>query len=102
MNGKALHSFPKTNPFENIPIDGVRTGPRQIGWMKNEKETLVYVEALDKGDWEVNVPFRDEIFKLEWKDSIKQEIKSLVKLKNRFESKEFLEKELLSVFLALT
>jgi len=43
----------------DVPIDGVRTGPRQIGWHASEPATLVWCEALDDGDPERDVPHRD-------------------------------------------
>lgn len=91
LNGRPIYSFSKVGPFENLPISGVPMGPREIGWIKNEKESLFYVEALDKGDWEVSAPYRDEIIKLEWKEVEKPELKSLMKLKNRFSNIEFVE-----------
>jgi len=35
---------------ENVPVDGVRTGPRDAEWRPGEEATVVYVEALDGGD----------------------------------------------------
>jgi dipeptidyl aminopeptidase/acylaminoacyl peptidase len=35
---------------ENVPVDGVRTGPRSFEWRPGEEATVVYVEALDGGD----------------------------------------------------
>ena len=44
---------------ENIPIEGVRTGPRNITWKSSAEATLVWNEALDGGDPGVETPFRD-------------------------------------------
>jgi dipeptidyl aminopeptidase/acylaminoacyl peptidase len=44
---------------EAIPIDGVRTGPRDVQWMAGAADTLAWVEALDDGDPEREVPHRD-------------------------------------------
>jgi dipeptidyl aminopeptidase/acylaminoacyl peptidase len=35
---------------ENVPIEGVRTGPRSHGWQQSAPATLVWLEALDGGD----------------------------------------------------
>ena len=35
---------------ENIPIEGVRLGPRNIEWKAGDAATLIWVEALDGGD----------------------------------------------------
>lgn len=44
---------------ENIPIEGVRTGPRNVKWKSSTEATLVWNEALDGGDPSVEAPFRD-------------------------------------------
>ncbi len=42
-----------------------RTGRRDFQWRADKPHTLVYAEALDEGDPEKEVPFRDEVFQLE-------------------------------------
>ena len=44
---------------ENIPIEGVRTGPRNVTWKSSTEATLIWNEALDGGDPGVETPFRD-------------------------------------------
>jgi dipeptidyl aminopeptidase/acylaminoacyl peptidase len=46
---------------DRVPIHGVPVGPRDIGWRATEPATLVWAEALDKGDWAVKVPARDRV-----------------------------------------
>ena len=46
---------------ENIPIEGVKTGPRSVGFRAGRPATLVWFEALDGGDPNKKVDFRDEI-----------------------------------------
>ncbi|MFN2597592.1 MAG: alpha/beta hydrolase family protein, partial [Pyrinomonadaceae bacterium] len=49
-------------PLEDtVPIDGVPAGPRRYSWRPTEAATLVWVEALDKGDPKAKVPFRDRL-----------------------------------------
>jgi dipeptidyl aminopeptidase/acylaminoacyl peptidase len=49
-------------PLEDrVPINGVATGPREFSWRATDPATLVWAEALDGGDWNVNVPARDKI-----------------------------------------
>src|SRR5262249_31625685 len=43
----------------NIPIEGVRKGPRSVQWKAGAPATLVWCEALDDGDPKKKVPFRD-------------------------------------------
>jgi dipeptidyl aminopeptidase/acylaminoacyl peptidase len=47
-----------------VPILGVHTGPRSYRWHPIEPATLIWVEALDKGDLKNNVPHRDRVLAL--------------------------------------
>lgn len=49
---------------ENIPIEGVRTGIRNVDWKSNEPATLIWAEALDGGDPNKAADFRDKIVAL--------------------------------------
>jgi dipeptidyl aminopeptidase/acylaminoacyl peptidase len=46
---------------DRVPIAGVPVGPRDFSWRATEPATLVWAEALDGGDWKVQVPARDKI-----------------------------------------
>ncbi len=46
---------------DHVPIGGVPTGPRDHAWSPTEPATLVWAEALDGGDWNVEVPARDKV-----------------------------------------
>ncbi|MHC4305015.1 MAG: alpha/beta hydrolase family protein [Planctomycetota bacterium] len=58
-DGQPKHVVARIPMGENIPIGGVRTGPRMIQWKPGEPETLVWAEALDGGDPKRKVPHRD-------------------------------------------
>jgi dipeptidyl aminopeptidase/acylaminoacyl peptidase len=47
-----------------VPINGVMTGPRSERWHPSDPATLVWVEALDKGDLKNTVPHRDRVMVL--------------------------------------
>jgi dipeptidyl aminopeptidase/acylaminoacyl peptidase len=49
---------------DTVPITGVMTGPRSYRWAPLEPATLVWVEALDKGDLRNKVPHRDRVVTL--------------------------------------
>jgi dipeptidyl aminopeptidase/acylaminoacyl peptidase len=49
---------------DRVPIHGSPTGPRDFDWRATEPATLVWAEALDKGDWAVKVPHRDKVMTL--------------------------------------
>jgi len=50
---------------EEVPLNGVATGPRSPEWQPLRPATLVWVEALDGGDPEKEAPFRDRLLALE-------------------------------------
>src|SRR4030095_2835204 len=49
---------------DQVPIDGVITGPRSASWRPDEPATLVWVRALDNGDPKKKVPHRDSVVML--------------------------------------
>jgi dipeptidyl aminopeptidase/acylaminoacyl peptidase len=60
----AAKSLAKLPIADRVPIHGVPTGPRDFDWRPTEPATLVWAEALDKGDWAVKVPARDKVMTL--------------------------------------
>ena len=84
----------KSGPHENVPIEGVIKGPRQLRWVPDEPATLIYVEALDGGDWKNKVANRDEIFKLHLLANAQMRAESIYKTKNRFEGLRVLDRGL--------
>ena len=59
--GTRIKLFASLPVADRIPIAGVATGPREFGWRATEPATLYWSEALDRGDWNVKVPFRDKV-----------------------------------------
>ena len=49
---------------DEVPRQGVPTGPRMIGWEEREPATVAWVEALDGGDPVAPAEFRDRVFQL--------------------------------------
>jgi dipeptidyl aminopeptidase/acylaminoacyl peptidase len=49
---------------EQVPVDGVPTGPRNVRWQPTDPAALVWTEALDGGNPRAKVPFRDRIVRL--------------------------------------
>ena len=62
--GRALWSV-DLPPARDIPIEGVRLGPRSVQWRPGEPATLVWVEALDGGDPRREAEHRDRWMELE-------------------------------------
>jgi dipeptidyl aminopeptidase/acylaminoacyl peptidase len=57
----SFHSVASLPLADRVPIEGVPTGPRDFSWRSTDPATLIWAEALDGGDWNVNVPNRDKI-----------------------------------------
>jgi dipeptidyl aminopeptidase/acylaminoacyl peptidase len=55
------HAIASLPLADRVPIHGVPVGPREFSWRATDPATLVWAEALDGGDWNVNVPARDKI-----------------------------------------
>lgn len=70
--------------IEDLPkgFMAVRTGERNHNWRSDKAATIYYVEALDGGDPQNKVDFRDEVFEIE--APFNGNPKSLVKTINRF------------------
>ncbi|MGB7297034.1 MAG: prolyl oligopeptidase family serine peptidase [Candidatus Aminicenantales bacterium] len=81
MEGNLVHLLADLPPAENVPINGVPTGPRDVDWMTHKSSTLIWVEALDGGDPEKEVPFRDQYMTLP--APFKESSRSVLRLKER-------------------
>jgi len=55
------HTIASLPLADRVPIHGVPLGPRDFSWRATDPATLVWAEALDGGDWNVNVPARDKV-----------------------------------------
>ena len=64
FDGKEIYRVADVPAEENIPIEGVRLGRRRIDWMSARDATLIWGEALDGGDPNVEAPFRDQVMML--------------------------------------
>lgn len=78
---KTVEEVPLT---EELPkgFMAVREGKRSIGWRNDQPATLVFAKALDGGDPEKEVDYRDEVFT--WKAPFDSEPESLVKTITRY------------------
>lgn len=76
--------------INEVPLDEVRpkgfmatrTGKRNFSWRNDQPATLYWVEALDEGDPENEVDFRDVVYQVEAPFTGKA--KEILKTKNRF------------------
>lgn len=63
--GKPVRTVATMPLREEIPTQGVQTGPRGLNWLDTRPATLLWTEALDGGDPRAKVPHRDRCMLLD-------------------------------------
>lgn len=89
--GKVIHKLASLPLADQIPTDGVPTGPRNYRWRPTEPATLVWVEALDDGDPRKKVSHRDRVLML--KAPFSGAASELFKTEHRWAGMQFGEKD---------
>jgi len=81
--GEKVETVLKVPLIEDLPqgFMAVRTGKRNFGWRNDKPATLTYTMALDGGDPENEVEYRDEVFEVE--APFNSDGKSILKTINR-------------------
>ena len=64
LDGKVVRELAHLATAENVPIRGVRPGPRNITWRPGTDATLAWAEALDGGDPRTRVEHQDRVVTL--------------------------------------
>jgi dipeptidyl aminopeptidase/acylaminoacyl peptidase len=82
-SGQVVRTIARMPIMDEIPPQGVATGPRSIQWQPHAGATLVWSEALDGGDPLKKVPHRDKIMTLA--DPFEGDPREVVKVKHRFD-----------------
>ncbi len=62
--GKMIYKVASVPLQENLPVQGVQTGPRSYDWIPTEAATLMWAEALDKGNPKNKITPRDKLMML--------------------------------------
>jgi dipeptidyl aminopeptidase/acylaminoacyl peptidase len=88
--GKLVYKLASLPLADQVPIDGVITGPRSPRWRPTEPATLVWVKALDNGDPKKKVPHRDSVLML--KAPFTNQPVEIFKLEQRFSGGIFTDK----------
>jgi dipeptidyl aminopeptidase/acylaminoacyl peptidase len=81
LRGERVHVVADVPAADDIPIEGVRLGPRGVAWCPHEDATLVWVEALDGGDPRRSATHRDRW--LEHAHPFDREPREIVRLEHR-------------------
>jgi penicillin-binding protein 2 len=95
IDGKPVRTVADLPPQENVPIEGVPTGPRNVGWRPDVPATLVWTEALDGGNPAKKASRRDRVLSLAAPFSDKPI--DLAKTEHRFQSLIWGEKGILFI-----
>jgi dipeptidyl aminopeptidase/acylaminoacyl peptidase len=84
LSGNVVKTISEVPLTEVLPkgFMAVRTGIRAVNWRADEPSTLFYVEALDEGDPQKEVDFRDALYL--WKAPFDSQPELLAKTKLRF------------------
>jgi dipeptidyl aminopeptidase/acylaminoacyl peptidase len=90
-NGKLVTKLQETPLLDNIPAQGVQTGPRGYQWIPIEPATLSWVEALDGGDPKNKVTPRDKMMKLD--APFTGSPTEILKTEHRYQGRSFGEKD---------
>ena len=88
--GKVAYKLASSPLEDQVPIDGVPTGPRNYRWRPTEPATLAWAEALDGGDPKKKVPYRDHVLML--KAPFTEPPTEVAKTAQRFVGMQFGEK----------
>ncbi|WP_017733953.1 S9 family peptidase [Nafulsella turpanensis] len=98
QQGEVVKTIAEIPLMEKIPIarDAVPTGRRSVSWRSNAPAELYWAEALDKGDPENEVEFRDAVFMLP--APFEAEPEELVKTKNRYAGTAWMENDQAMVY----
>jgi dipeptidyl aminopeptidase/acylaminoacyl peptidase len=86
-NGKLEHKIASLPNEEQVPIEGVLTGPRDYQWVPTKPATLVWAEALDQGNPKNKAADRDRLMVLA--APFNSSPIELVKLEQRFRGAGF-------------
>jgi dipeptidyl aminopeptidase/acylaminoacyl peptidase len=88
LNGKKVETLASRPLGEQVPLDGVRVGPRDHEWRATAPATVVWEEALDEGDTYKNVPYHDRIMQ----KPVGGAATELMKTERRFESIKWIDR----------
>jgi dipeptidyl aminopeptidase/acylaminoacyl peptidase len=86
-NGKMVHKVASIPLQDQLPVQGVAVGPRSYGWIPTENATLIWAEALDKGDPRNKITPRDRLVKLA--APFNAQPNEIVKVEQRYQGRTF-------------
>jgi dipeptidyl aminopeptidase/acylaminoacyl peptidase len=88
--GRTVYKVASVPLADNVPLQGVRTGPRSVQWRPTAPATLIWAEALDGGDPRKKVAHRDRLLTL--KAPFTEQPTELFKIEHRYSGAQWGEK----------
>ncbi len=96
LQGKMVYKLASLPLEDNLPVQGVSTGARSYDWIPTENATLMWAEALDKGDPRNKITPRDRLMMLAAPFSSAPI--EVVKVEQRYSGRAFGERDGLMLF----
>ena len=91
LSGKPVYKVASLPLQDALPVQGVPIGPRSFDWIPTENATLMWAEALDKGDPRNKITPRDKLMTLAAPFSATPA--ELVKTEQRYSGRTFGERD---------
>ena len=95
MDGETVYIVADIPLQDQLPVQGVPVTPRNYAWIPSENSTLMWAEALDKGDPRNKADFRDKLMKIAAPFNFKAT--EVLKLEQRYSGRMFGEKGMMWV-----
>jgi dipeptidyl aminopeptidase/acylaminoacyl peptidase len=89
MDGNLVHMLADVPLADDVPMRGVPKGIRSAEWRALRPASIIWVEALDEGDPDKEVPYRDIIMTQSY--PFKEKPQEVIKVKHRYSGITWLE-----------
>ncbi|MBS1795705.1 MAG: S9 family peptidase [Acidobacteria bacterium] len=96
LDGKLQYKVASLPLTDNLPVQGVPTGPRSYGWVPTEPATLMWADAQDGGDPRKKAAVRDKLLMIS--APFTGAPKEVAKVEQRYQGRIFGEKDGLMLF----
>jgi dipeptidyl aminopeptidase/acylaminoacyl peptidase len=80
--GQMLLTVARVPLQDQVPIEGVPTGPRNVQFRPTAPHTLVWIEALDDGNPKNKAPHRDRVMTMD--PTVREAPKEVLRVEHRF------------------
>jgi len=89
MDGKLIKTVVNQHLANEVPVQGVITGPRNVSWQPTAPHTVYWREALDGGNPVAEADFRDKL--MQWDAPFKDQPTEIYKAKHRIQATMWVE-----------